>query len=73
MNEGTQMGPLARPDIYENLADQLKHLPSSWSIHWQRSGIQKPFFPLTVLEGTDEEYNHETFGPVYSLFKADND
>jgi hypothetical protein len=30
MKTDTQMGPLARDDIYDNLADQLKHLPSSY-------------------------------------------
>ena len=36
MNPDTEMGPLARPDIHDNLSDQLKHLPSSWNIVWKR-------------------------------------
>ena len=52
------MGPLARPDIHDNLSDQLKNLPNSWKISWERANISKPFFPITVIEGTDEEYDH---------------
>lgn len=36
MKPDTQLGPLARDDIYDNLADQLKHLPNSYEIAWQR-------------------------------------
>lgn len=70
MSPDTQVGPLARDDIYDNLADQLKHLPKSYQITWQRTDVKKPFFPFTVIEGTDEVYDHETFGPVFTLFCA---
>lgn len=69
----TQVGPLSRDDIYDNLADQLKHLPSSYKIIWQRQEVQRPFFPFTVVEGTDETYDHETFGPVFTLFCAEDE
>lgn len=49
MKPDTQVGPLARDDIYDNLADQLKHLPKSYQITWQRQDIKKPFFPFTVI------------------------
>lgn len=35
--------------------------------------MKKPFYPITVIEGTDEVYDHELFGPVFSLFKAKNE
>ena len=53
MNQSTQVGPLAREDIYNNLEDQLKHLPDSYQITWQYPDIKKPFFPMTIVEGTD--------------------
>lgn len=52
MQPDTQVGPLARDDIYDNLFDQLKHLPKSYEVTWQQPGIFKPFFPMTIVEGT---------------------
>ena len=51
----------------------MTKLPEGWKIHWQRKDISKPFFPITVVEGNDEPYNHETFGPVFTLLKAENE
>lgn len=73
MKPDTQVGPLSRDDIYDNLADQLKHLPNSYKIAWQRQDVQRPFFPFTVVEGTDETYDHEIFGPVFTLFCAEDE
>lgn len=74
MNPETEMGPLARSDLHDNLSNQLKEIPSSWKIIWQRKDAQKPFFPITVIEGTDSEvYDDETFGPVFTIFKAENE
>lgn len=36
INPDTQVGPLSRDDIYDNLADQLKHLPNSYKVTWQK-------------------------------------
>ena len=37
---------------------------------YQRMDMKKPFFPITVIEGSDEVWDEELFGPVYQLFRA---
>lgn len=51
------MGPLARDDLWEGLSAQLKNLPKSYKIIFQRTEMQKPFFPITVIEGSDETWD----------------
>lgn len=34
--------------------------------------MKKPFFPITVIEGSDEPWDEECFGPVFKLFRAEN-
>ena len=36
MNRETQMGPLAREDLYTNLENQLKNMPKTFKIIYQR-------------------------------------
>lgn len=57
MHRDTRMGPLARADLYDNLANQLKNLPQSYKITWQRTEMKKPFFPITVIEGSNETWD----------------
>lgn len=52
------------------LKDQIKNLPKSYKVFWQREGIEKPFFPITVIEGTEEVFDEEMFGPVWTLYRA---
>ena len=61
MDKSTEIGPLAREDIYNNLQTQIKNIPKSWKISWKREDVQKPFFSMTGIEGTDEIYDHEMF------------
>lgn len=35
--------------------------------------MKKPFFPITVIEGSDETWDEELFGPVFQLFRANNE
>ncbi len=35
--------------------------------------MKRPFFPITVIEGSDEVWDEELFGPVYQLFRAENE
>ena len=53
MDPKTEMGPLAREDLHTNLSHQLKSIPDSWKITWQRKAINSPFFPITVIEASD--------------------
>ena len=66
------MGPLARDDLYDNLSAQLANLPKSYKIIYQRDEMKRPFFPITVIEGSNEVWDEELFGPVFQLFRADN-
>ncbi len=29
-------------------------MPQSYKVVWQREDVQKPFFPITVIEGSDK-------------------
>jgi succinate-semialdehyde dehydrogenase/glutarate-semialdehyde dehydrogenase len=33
----------------------------------------KPFFPITVIEGSDEPWDEELFGPIFQLFRIEDD
>jgi len=50
----------------------MKDLPEGWKIVYQREDMKKPFFPITVIEGNENIYDQETFGPIFSLFEAKN-
>ena len=73
MKRETRMGPLAREDLWDNLNSQLQNLPKSYKIIFQRTEMKRPFFPITVIEGSDEVWDEELFGPVYQLFRAENE
>lgn len=73
MDRETTMGPLAREDLVDGLHQQLTQMPKSYKIIYQRKGMTKPFFPLTVIEASDEVWDVECFGPVFKLFKAENE
>ena len=45
-------------------------MPKDFKIIYQREEMKKPFFPITVIEGSDEIWDEELFGPVYQLFRA---
>ena len=70
MDRTTQMGPLARDDLYDSLEKQLQNLPDGFNITYQRKEMKKPFFPITVIEAPNQEWDEELFGPVFQLFKV---
>jgi len=35
--------------------------------------MEKPFFPITVIEGSDEPWDEELFGPCFQLFRAEDE
>ena len=73
MDKETKLGPLATGDYCDNLEKQLKEMPKGYKIVYQREEMKKPFFPITVIEGTDQTWDQELFGPVFQLFKADSE
>ena len=57
MDRNTKMGPLAREDLYDTLQHQLENMPKSYKMVYQRMDMKKPFFPITVIEGSDEVWD----------------
>ena len=35
--------------------------------------MKRPFFPITVIEAANEEWDEELFGPCFQLFKVDSE
>lgn len=56
MDPTTEIGPLAREDLHLNLEEQISRIPKSWKITWMRE-VKKPFYPITLIEGTDEVFD----------------
>lgn len=53
MSRDTRMGPLAREDLHQGLTNQIKNIPKSYKITYQRTEMKFPFFPITVIEGSN--------------------
>jgi succinate-semialdehyde dehydrogenase/glutarate-semialdehyde dehydrogenase len=78
--EGTQLGPLARLDILENLERQVSAtVEQGAQLKTGGSRLDRPgfFFPPTVLTGVEPgmtAFTDETFGPVVAITRfADED
>lgn len=78
IEESTDIGPLARKDLRDNLAEQVEQsLAEGASLAYESNSIPEKgyFYPIQVLEripsGTPA-YDDELFGPVASLFKAED-
>jgi succinate-semialdehyde dehydrogenase/glutarate-semialdehyde dehydrogenase len=78
--EGTQLGPLARLDILENLERQVSAtVEQGAQLRTGGSRLDRPgfFFPPTVLTGVEPgmtAFTDETFGPVVAITRfADED
>jgi succinate-semialdehyde dehydrogenase/glutarate-semialdehyde dehydrogenase len=78
--EGTQLGPLARLDILENLERQVaKTVEEGAVLKAGGSRLDRPgyFFPPTILSGVEPgmtAFTDETFGPVVAITRfADED
>ncbi len=76
MDEGTQMGPLATPQIREDVDDQVKRTVEAGArVLTGGEPMEGPgnFYPPTVIAEIPEDspaYREEIFGPVASLFRA---
>ena len=57
MDPTVHIGPMAREDLYANLEEQMARLPSSWKIFWRREEMKKPFYPITLIEGSEEVFD----------------
>jgi succinate-semialdehyde dehydrogenase/glutarate-semialdehyde dehydrogenase len=72
----TQVGPLARPDLVDDLEDQVRRTVAAGAAlrlgGWRQKG-PGCFFPPTVLTGVEPgmaAFDEETFGPVAPVTRA---
>lgn len=76
MDKATQMGPMARKDLRDDLADQVEKSIEKGAKCLVGGNIPKRdgyFYEATVLENVNPgmpAYDEELFGPVASLIKA---
>lgn len=75
----TQIGPLARLDLKEKLAQQVDtSIAQGATLFYQQADIPKTgyFYPPTILTNIPSQsvaYTEELFGPVISVFVVDTD
>ena len=75
----TQIGPLARLDLKEKLAQQVDtSIAQGATLFYQQTDIPKTgyFYPPTILTNIPSQsvaYTEELFGPVISVFVVDTD
>jgi succinate-semialdehyde dehydrogenase/glutarate-semialdehyde dehydrogenase len=79
LDETTEMGPLARIDLLENLQRQVdESVQAGARIIAGGKRLNRPgnFYPPTILAEIPKDspaYNEELFGPVASIFVVDSD
>jgi len=77
--EGTDLGPMAREDLRDELHDQVKEsldAGATLSLGGEVPDAAGYFYPVTVLENVSPgmpAYDDELFGPVASLIRARDD
>ena len=77
--EGTDLGPMAREDLRDELHDQVKesvNAGATISLGGEVPDGAGYFYPVTVLENVSPgmpAYDDELFGPVASLIRARDD
>lgn len=76
MDDSTELGPMAREDLLEELDDQVKKSVAEGAkllCGGERLERQGYYYPATVIANIQPgmvAYNEELFGPVASVFKA---
>ena len=77
--EGTDLGPMAREDLRDELHDQVKEslaAGATLSLGGEVPDAAGYFYPVTILENVSPgmpAYDDELFGPVASLIRARDD
>lgn len=77
-DEETEIGPLARKDLRDNLRNQVEQsLTKGATLAYESESLPEKgyFYPIQVLEHIPQEtpaFDEELFGPVASLFKAED-
>lgn len=57
LDRDTIVGPLSRPDLYDKLENQLNNIPKTNKIIYQREEVQRPFFPITIIEADSNDFD----------------
>lgn len=82
MTPGTNIGPLARLDLYENLQRQVKQalIDGATLVYGDMNQIKSKvdpskgiYFHPAIIENIEKDniaYREELFGPVFSLYKV---
>lgn len=69
LKNDTQVGPLARFDLFMKLNDQLENHIEDYEYSIDKGNFFKPMI-ITDLVPSDRAYKEELFGPVFQLYKA---
>ncbi len=78
-NTKTQIGPLARKDILNDIENQLHDaINKGATVCYKMKNIPKNgyFFAPTIIDNVKSNmdiYNKETFGPLFAIFSYDNE
>ncbi|MEZ4871098.1 MAG: NAD-dependent succinate-semialdehyde dehydrogenase [Bdellovibrionales bacterium] len=79
-DEETRLGPLARQDLRDKVADQVRRsIQGGATVVVGGEGIEVPgscYYPVTVLEGVEPgqpAFDEELFGPVAAIITVDSD
>ncbi|WAJ69420.1 NAD-dependent succinate-semialdehyde dehydrogenase [Catenovulum adriaticum] len=78
LDESTQIGPLARQDLQQNLHQQVSQSIQAGAtclLGGELPDTQGYFYPVTLLTDVTPKmavFNEETFGPVMAIIKADD-
>ncbi len=68
--QASLLGPLARPDLAENLADQVERAQQAGAEKFWGEAVQDCAFPPHILTGVGQgnpAFEEELFGPVFAL------
>lgn len=77
--EGTDVGPMAREDLRDDLHEQVQESIEKGAIctlGGEKLGAAGAFYPVTILENVTKgmpAYGDEFFGPVASIIKVKNE
>jgi len=76
MLEATDLGPLARPDLRDEVHEQVQKTIKQWArlvIGWNKIEWEGNYYEATILADVSSEmtsYNEEVFGPVATIIKV---
>lgn len=61
---------MIRPEMATKAQAQLQALPPAFKVVYQRPAVERPFFPITIVEGGRQPFDQELLAPIYFLYRA---